>query len=54
MPSVNSQWIDGAINWQASVDVSVAVATPAGLITPIVPNADSLGMSKIAEKVRVR
>ncbi|KAG6968503.1 hypothetical protein JG688_00005785 [Phytophthora aleatoria] len=31
----------------ASVDVSVAVATPSGLITPIVPKVDTLGLSGV-------
>ncbi|TDH71684.1 hypothetical protein CCR75_009348 [Bremia lactucae] len=31
----------------SSVDVSVAVATPSGLITPIVPKVDTLGLSGI-------
>lgn len=34
------------------VDVSVAVATPAGLITPIVRGADSIGVEEIAKRVR--
>lgn len=34
------------------VDISVAVATPAGLITPIVHGADTLGVEDIATKVR--
>lgn len=34
------------------VDISVAVATPAGLITPIVFKADTLGVSQIGAKVR--
>jgi pyruvate dehydrogenase E2 component (dihydrolipoamide acetyltransferase) len=35
-----------------SIDVSIAVAIPAGLITPIVPNTDKLGLSEITNKVR--
>lgn len=35
-----------------SIDVSVAVATPTGLITPIVKNADKLGLKEISEAVR--
>jgi pyruvate dehydrogenase E2 component (dihydrolipoamide acetyltransferase) len=35
-----------------SIDVSIAVATPTGLITPIVPNTDKLGLSAITDKVR--
>lgn len=34
------------------VDISVAVATPAGLITPIVRGADSRGLEDIAATVR--
>lgn len=35
-----------------SVDISIAVAIPNGLITPIVPNTDKLGLSEISDKVR--
>jgi pyruvate dehydrogenase E2 component (dihydrolipoamide acetyltransferase) len=34
------------------VDISVAVATPNGLITPIVTGADQLGLSAINNKVK--
>lgn len=34
------------------IDISVAVATPTGLITPIVFKADSLGVGQIGAKVR--
>ena len=37
---------------QDSVDINIAVATPTGLITPIVPNTDKLGLSEITDKVR--
>ncbi|TMW55790.1 hypothetical protein Poli38472_010672 [Pythium oligandrum] len=33
-----------------SVDISVAVATPSGLITPIVPNVDALGLGAVNDK----
>lgn len=36
-----------AVQPNASVDISVAVATAAGLITPIVPNVDALGLSGV-------
>jgi len=35
-----------------NVDVSVAVSTDGGLITPIVKNADTLGLPAISEKVK--
>lgn len=41
-----------AVNLSPTVDISVAVATPSGLITPIVPQTDTLGLSQISSKVR--
>lgn len=41
-----------AVKLNDAVDVSVAVATPTGLITPIVPQTDTLGLSEITNKVR--
>ncbi len=40
------------MRWESSCDISVAVATDAGLITPIVHSADLLGLEGISEKVR--
>jgi pyruvate dehydrogenase E2 component (dihydrolipoamide acetyltransferase) len=40
------------VSLQDSVDISIAVAIPNGLITPIVPNTDKLGLSEISDKVR--
>ena len=54
VPEVNVQFIKDAVVPQQSVDVSVAVATESGLITPIVPNADLLGVSQISSKIKVR
>ena len=56
VPAVNSSWreIDGQviIRQHNTVDVSVAVATPVGLMTPIVKNADSIGISTISAQVK--
>ena len=41
-----------SVKLQDSIDISVAVATPTGLITPIVPSTDCLGLADIADKVR--
>lgn len=35
-----------------AVDISVAVATPSGLITPIVKDADRLGLVQISTQVK--
>lgn len=37
----------------SSVDISVAVATDKGLITPIVKNADKLSVLNISQRVKV-
>ena len=36
VPEANSVWLDGVAEQSPSVDVSVAVATDGGLITPII------------------
>ncbi|CAI5449076.1 unnamed protein product [Caenorhabditis angaria] len=52
VPEINVRWTPEGIVRLAKVDVSVAVATPTGLITPIVNNADILGVAAISNKVK--
>lgn len=54
VPQVNSAWLgqEGVIRQYSNVDVSVAVATPTGLITPIVKNAHSRGLSEISKEIK--
>ena len=52
VPTVNSSWRDGFIRQFNTVDVSVAVSTPTGLITPIVPAVDTKGLEAISNSVR--
>lgn len=56
VPAVNSSWreVGGqtVIRQHNTVDVSVAVATPVGLMTPIVKNVDSIGLSAISSQVK--
>ena len=40
------------VKLQDSIDISIAVAIPNGLITPIVTNTDKLGLTEISDKVR--
>lgn len=47
VPEANSAWMDTFIRKFNNVDINVAVATPNGLITPIVFNADKKGLSSI-------
>ncbi|MCJ1431573.1 pyruvate dehydrogenase complex dihydrolipoamide acetyltransferase component (E2) [Xylographa pallens] len=56
VPAVNSSWreIGGqtVIRQHNTVDVSVAVATPVGLMTPIVKGVDSLGLQSISAQIK--
>ncbi|PHH80030.1 hypothetical protein CDD82_2014 [Ophiocordyceps australis] len=52
VPAVNSSWRDGSIRQFKTVDVSVAVSTPTGLITPIVAGVDARGLESISSKVK--
>ncbi|KAL5968992.1 Dihydrolipoyllysine-residue acetyltransferase component of pyruvate dehydrogenase complex mitochondrial [Taenia solium] len=52
VPECNSAWMGNFIRRYASTDVSVAVATPNGLITPIIFNADAKGILTISQEVR--
>lgn len=51
-PDANASWTDDAILLYQTVDVCVAVATPNGLVTPIVRNADAKGLSTISNEVK--
>ncbi|EER39550.1 dihydrolipoyllysine-residue acetyltransferase [Histoplasma capsulatum H143] len=56
VPAVNSMWIEEngqvSIRQHKTVDISVAVATPVGLITPIVKNVETLGLSSISSQIK--
>lgn len=54
VPEANSSWLgdEGVIRQYNTVDVSVAVATPTGLITPIVKNAHSKGLVSISNEIK--
>jgi pyruvate dehydrogenase E2 component (dihydrolipoamide acetyltransferase) len=51
-PNANCSWTEEAIRYYQTVDVSVAVATPNGLITPVIKNADQKGLAAIANEIR--
>lgn len=52
VPEVNSAWMDSVIRQYNSVDISVAVSTDKGLITPIIFNAQALGVHAISEQMK--
>lgn len=51
-PAANVSWTDDTILQYHSSDISVAVATPNGLITPIVKSAETKGLREISEEVK--
>ena len=52
VPAVNAAWMADAIRHFHDVDIAVAVATPAGLITPIVRHADRKSIGRISDEMR--
>jgi pyruvate dehydrogenase E2 component (dihydrolipoamide acetyltransferase) len=52
IPAANASWTDDAVLQFIDVDVSVAVATPNGLITPIVKKADGKGLAAISAEMK--
>jgi len=52
MPTVNAAWTDDATVLFDDVDISVAVAIPDGLITPIIRRADQKGLQAISAEMR--
>lgn len=52
VPTANVSWTDQAMVVYDRADISVAVATPGGLITPIVKDADNKSLKVISEEVK--
>jgi pyruvate dehydrogenase E2 component (dihydrolipoamide acetyltransferase) len=52
IPASNVSWTDDAILQYKDVDVSVAVATPNGLITPIIKKADTKSLAQISSEMK--
>ncbi len=52
VPECNAQFTPEAILVHRRVDISVAVAVPEGLVTPVIRNADAKSLVAIAKEVR--
>ena len=52
IPEVNASWTDDGMVFYDDVDISVAVAIPDGLITPIIRRADQKGLLTISREMR--
>ncbi|MAF68062.1 MAG: pyruvate dehydrogenase complex dihydrolipoamide acetyltransferase [Micavibrio sp.] len=51
-PAANVSWSDEAVLQYTHADISVAVSTPNGLITPIVKAAETKGMREISAEIK--
>ena len=51
-PAANVSWTDEAVRQYVHSDISVAVSTPNGLITPIVKQAEQKGLKEISAEVK--
>ncbi len=49
VPTVNSSWNEQFIRQYNYVDISIAVSTDTGLVTPIIKDADIKGLTQIAQ-----
>ncbi|KAF8167985.1 dihydrolipoamide acetyltransferase [Crassisporium funariophilum] len=52
VPEANSAWLGEVIRTYKNSDISVAVATPSGLITPIIKNAGAKGLATISAETK--
>lgn len=51
-PAANVSWSDDAVHQFKHADISVAVATPNGLITPIIKKAETKGLAQISNEMK--
>ena len=52
VPAANASWSEDAIHQYGAVDISVAVATANGLLTPIVRDADAKSLAEISQEIK--
>ncbi|WP_374652872.1 pyruvate dehydrogenase complex dihydrolipoamide acetyltransferase [Dongia sp.] len=52
VPTANASWSDDGIKMYKSADVSVAVAIPGGLITPILRNAERKRITELSAEIK--
>ena len=52
VPTVNASWTDEGTALYDDIDISVAVAIPDGLITPIIRKADQKGLATISREMK--
>ncbi len=48
VPEANAIWTDDAVHRFSHADIAIAVAVPAGLVTPVVRHADRMSLSELS------
>jgi pyruvate dehydrogenase E2 component (dihydrolipoyllysine-residue acetyltransferase) len=49
-PQLNATWQNGAVASQQAINVALAVASPDGLVVPVIPHTDELSLTGIARQ----
>jgi pyruvate dehydrogenase E2 component (dihydrolipoamide acetyltransferase) len=52
VPEANAMWTDTAMRVFDRVDISIAVAIPGGLITPVIRDAGSMGLRALSDQMK--
>ena len=52
VPAANASWTEEAVRLYTRADISVAVAIPNGLITPVIRGADQKGLAEISNEMK--
>ena len=52
VPETNSTWNGDFVRQYKNVAMSVAVSTDAGLLAPVIPNTNLLGLEEIATTIK--
>jgi len=52
VPKANASWTDEAARYYETADVSVAVAVPSGLITPVLRGAEAKGLVEVSDEMK--
>lgn len=51
-PDINASWVNGKIRKYNNVDISVACTIDGGLLTPVVKNADQMGILELSANIK--
>lgn len=52
VPEMNAIWMNDAVRRYDSIDISVAISSAKGLVTPVIRSAEGLSLSQISRQVR--